>query len=44
MDITTEQILAKIGILVMEIDMLRFELTKLQKELKEKKNGKHQDN
>lgn len=35
--ITPEQLLAKIGMLVMEIDILRQEIARLQKELIEKK-------
>ena len=41
MQITTEQILAKVGILSVEIDMLRLELLKLQQENTELKKGKN---
>ena len=35
--ITPEQLLAKIGMLVMEIDILRQEIARLQKEISDKK-------
>jgi len=40
MNITSEQLLMKIGLLVMENDALRVELSKLQQEKKQQEDAK----